>query len=332
MLRKVIPMKIDVNNAAEFLKENDDFLILMHGSPDGDTLGCGYALCGALQRIGKRARVMCPDEIPQKFEYLFAAALDQDKQEFEYKTVVCVDVADTKLLGDLKSVGDTAALCIDHHLSNTGYAERTLVRPEYAAACELVYEVILALGVEFDKALAECIYTGAATDTGCFKFSNTTSQTHIIAAEMIRYGADFARINYVNFDLKTQGRIKLEQEILKNIRYYANGRVALISVPLSLLESISDVDSDDIGALSNIPRQIEGVDIGICMKEKKPGVFKASMRSSQLVNVAEICSEFGGGGHERAAGCSFSGCTMEQAEERIVKACCEAVSRLDQNT
>lgn len=318
-------MKINVEQAAEFLKDNDEFLILMHASPDGDTLGCGYALCGALQRLGKKARPVCPEEIPKKFEYLFAAA---EQQEFEYKTVVCVDVADTKLLGDMKSVGDTAALCIDHHLSNTGYAERTLVRPEYAAACELVYEVIRALGVEFDKTLAECIYTGTATDTGCFKFSNTTAQTHIIAAEMIRYGADFARINYINFDLKTQGRIKLEQEILKNIRYYADGRVALISVPLSLLESLSDVDSDDVGALSNIPRQIEGVDIGICMKEKKPGVFKASMRSSKLVNVAEICGKFGGGGHERAAGCSFSDCTMEQAEAQIVEACCQAIKDL----
>ena len=319
-------MMINVNEAAEFLKEHDDYLILMHASPDGDTLGCGYALCGALQRIGKRARAVCPDEIPKKFEYLFAAV--KEDRDFEYKTVVCVDVADTKLLGDMKETGDTAELCIDHHLSNVGYAKRTLLRHDYAAACEIIYKVILALGVEFDKQLAECIYTGIATDTGCFKFSNTTAQTHIIAAEMIKFGADFSRINYINFDLKTQGRIKLEQEILNNIRYYANGRVAVISVPLSLLESIPDIDNDDVGALANIPRQIEGVDIGICIKEKKPGVFKASMRTSNLINAADICMKFGGGGHKRAAGCSFSDCTLEQAEERIVKECCEVISRL----
>lgn len=319
-------MKIDVKQAAEFLRENDDYLIMTHASPDGDTLGCGYGLCGALQSMGKHARVVCPEEIPRKFSYLFAAVKEQ---EFEYKTVVCVDVADTKLLGEMGSIGETAELCIDHHLSNTDYAKRTLVRPEYAAACELVYEVIKQLGVPFNKELAECIYTGAATDTGCFKFSNTTVQTHIIAAEMMGYGADFARINYVNFDLKTPGRIKLEQEILNNIRYYANGRVALICVPLSLIESIEDIDSDDVGALANIPRQIEGVDIGICIKERKKDVFKASMRSSKLVNVAEICAKFGGGGHERAAGCSFTDCTMEQAEERIVKVCCDYIAALE---
>lgn len=317
-------MKIDVKQAAEFLKENDDYLIMTHASPDGDTLGCGYALCGALQRIGKRAVVVCPEEIPKKFEYLFAAA---EKQEFEYRTVVCVDVADTKLLGDMKAVGDMAELCIDHHESNTDYAKRTLVRPEYAAACELVYEVINALEVPFDCDLANCIYTGAATDTGCFRFSNTTAQTHVIAAEMMKLGADFARINYIHFDLKTQGRIKLEQEVLKNIRYFEGGRVALIAVPLALLEQLPDVDSDDVGALANIPRQIEGVDIGICIKEKKPGVFKASMRTSPLVNAADICASFGGGGHARAAGCSFSGGTIEEAEDKIVKAACEAVQR-----
>lgn len=317
-------MKIDVQQAAEFLKANDDYLILMHGSPDGDTLGCGYALCGALQRMGKRAKAVCPDEIPHKFNYLFKAA---EVWEFEPKTVVCVDVADTKLLGDMKEIGNTAELCIDHHETNTGYAKRTLVRPEYAAACELVYEVINALGVPFDKELANCIYTGAATDTGCFKFSNTTANTHIIAAEMMKFGADFAQINYINFDLKTQGRIKLEQEVLKNIRYFEGGRVAMITVTLALLEQLPDVDSDDVGALANIPRQIQGVDIGICVKEKKPNVYKASMRTSSLVNAADICSQFGGGGHARAAGCSFNGGAIEDAEDKIVKAACEAVQK-----
>lgn len=314
-------MEIDVQQAAEFLKENDDYLILMHASPDGDTLGCGHALCGALQRMGKRAKAVCPDEIPHKFDYLFSAC---ENQEFEPKNIVCVDVADTRLLGEMKAVGDTAELCIDHHETNIKYAKRTLLRAEYAAACELMYEVINALGIPFDKELANCIYTGTATDTGCFKFSNTTPQTHIIAAEMMRAGADYAMINYVNFDLKTPGRIKLEQEVLKNIRYSEEGRVALISVPLSLVEGL-DVDSDDVGALANIPRQIAGVDIGICVKEKKNGSFKASLRTSGLVNAAEICAKFDGGGHARAGGCSFYNCSGKEAEDRIVEAACEAI-------
>ena len=316
-------MKIDVQQAAEFLKANDNYLILMHASPDGDTLGCGHALCGALQRMGKKAKAVCPDEISHKFDYLTAAV---KKQRFKPKTVVCVDVADTKLLGDMKSVGDTAQLCIDHHESNRDFAEMTLLHPEYAAACELVYEVIKALGVELDRELANCLYTGMATDTGCFKFSNTTPQTHIYAAEMMKFGAEYAKINFIHFDLKTQGRIKLEQDVLSNIRYFEDGRVALVSVPLSLVESLPDVDNDDVGALSNIPRQIKGVDIGICVKERKPGFFKVSLRTSSLVNAADICSLFGGGGHDRAAGFSFKG-TLEEAENKIIEAACEAVKK-----
>ena len=317
-------MKVNLQEACEFLKSNDDFLILMHANPDGDTLGCGFALCGALQRMGKRAKAVCAEEIPHKFDYLFAAA---ETQEFEPKTIVCVDVADTKLLGDMRELGNSAELCLDHHETNTGYAKRVLVEPDYAAACELIYEVINELGVPFDKELANCIYTGAATDTGCFKFSNTTPQTHLIAAEMMRFGADFAMINYVNFDLKTQGRIRLEQEVLKNIKYFEGGRVALVTVTRALLDSIVDIDSDDIGALANIPRQIEGVDVGICVKEKKPGVFKASMRTSALVNAAEICQKLGGGGHARAAGCSFEGVTVDEAVDKTVEAACEAVRK-----
>ncbi len=316
-------MKIDVQQTAAFLREHDNFLILMHASPDGDTLGCGTALCGALQRLGKHAKAVCPEKYPARFDYLFEAVKPED---FEPETVVCVDVADPKLLGEMKEIGDKAALCIDHHVSNTEYAGLTLVKSDAAAACEIVYEVINALGVPFDRQLANSIYTGIATDTGCFKFSNTTPQTHVIAAEMIRLGADFAAINYVMFDLKTHGRITLEQEVLKGIRYFAEKHVALITVPLALVESIPDIDSDDIGALANIPRQIAGVDIGISVKEKKPGVFKASLRSSERVDVSVIAQKFGGGGHKRAAGCTFDKGTIEQAVEIIGKAC-EAACR-----
>ncbi len=314
-------MRIDIKEAAEFLRENDDYLILMHTSPDGDTLGCGTALCGALQRMGKKAKAVCPDDVPEKFNYLFEAV---EEQEFEPKTVVCVDVADTKLLGDMKEVGDKAELCIDHHVSNIDYAKRTLLDAESGAACEIIYYIIKELGVEIDKAVANSLYTGMATDTGCFKFSNTTPQNHRLAAEMIERGADFVDINYAMFDMKTPGRIQLEQSALKTIRYYANGHIAVIFAPLSMVESIKGIDSDDIGSLASFPRKIQGVDIGICVKEKKKGLYKVSLRSSQKVDCSVIAQKFGGGGHERASGCSFDEGTIEEAALKVVEACEEA--------
>ncbi|MBP1542627.1 MAG: DHH family phosphoesterase [Oscillospiraceae bacterium] len=314
-------MKIEIKEAVEFLRSQDDYLILMHASPDGDTLGCGFSLCGALQRMGKRAKAVCPDEIPHRFDYMREAVTEQ---EFEERNIICVDVADTKLLGDMKEMGDRAALCIDHHVSNTEYAERLLLRENYAAAAELMYEVITALGVEIDRPIANCIYTGVATDTGCFKFSNTTPQTHIIAAKLMECGAEIAPINYAMFELKTPGRLKLEQEVLKGISFHAEGHVAVITVMKSVVDSIPDIDSDDVGAMAALPRQIEGVDIGISIKEKKGGIFKASLRSSERIDVSEIAKQFGGGGHARAAGCSFS-TTFEEAERLIVEASCAAV-------
>lgn len=314
-------MKIELSQAAEFLKTNDRYLILMHANPDGDTLGCGTALCGALQQMGKKARVMCPDAIPARFDYLKQAYAEQ---EFEHENVICVDIADTKLLGDLKPIGDTAELCLDHHVSNTGYAKRLVLREDYAAAAELIYELLVELGVTITKEIANSVYTGIATDTGCFKYSNTTPQTHLYGAKMMECGADFAAINYTMFDMKTPGRMKLEQLVMSGLKYFAEGHVALIFTSYETMNSIVDIDTDDIGALAALPRQIKGVDIGISIKEKKKGVYKASLRSSQNIDVAKIAEQFGGGGHVRASGCTFEGMTYEQAEKTIADACTEA--------
>lgn len=314
-------MRIEIYEAAGFLSAHDDYLILMHASPDGDTLGSGFALCGALQRLGKRAKAVCPDPIPHRFDYMRNAVQEQD---FEYKTIVAVDVADPKLLGSMRELGEKTALCIDHHASNVNYAEKLLLHENSAAAAEVVYQVITQLGVPTDPALADCLYTGIATDTGCFKYSNTTPQSHIYASMLMLAGARTAEINFAMFELKTQGRLKLEQQVLDGIRYYADGHIAVISVMKETVASIDGIDSDDIGAMAAIPRRIEGVDIGISIKEKGENVFKASLRSSERIDVSEIAQQFGGGGHARAAGCTFQ-CGLEQAESRIVAACQSAL-------
>lgn len=316
--------RIDLNEAGRFLRENDCFLILMHGSPDGDTLGCGYALCGALQQIGKKAKAVCPDPIPKKFDYVYR---EIEQQEFEPQTIVTVDVADAKLLYGMRELGEKAALCIDHHVSNTEYAERLLLAPEYAAACELMFDLLSSMPeVKITSCIADCLYTGIATDSGCFKYSNTSPQTHVYAAELMKLGADIVPINYAMFDMKSQGRLKLEQTVLSKIRYYDAGKIAVIDVTQELIDSIEGIDSEDVGALAAIPRQIEGVDIGICIKEKKPGLFKASLRSSENADVAAIAQQFGGGGHARAAGCAFE-CSLEEAERQLVWACAKALER-----
>lgn len=312
---------ITLEQAAEFLKANDDFLILSHANPDGDTFGCSHGLCGALQRIGKRARIECADPMSHRLVFMKEAV---EEQSFEPRTIVTVDVADKSLLGKLEEkYGDKVDLAIDHHVSHVPFAKRIFVEDTAAAACEIIYDLVLLLGAKIDSKLAQCIYAGIATDTGCFKFGNTSPLTHIKAGKLMEYGFDCAALNYRLFDMKSKARIALEQKVIEGMEYFAGGKGAVVVLPKSLLDS---VDFEDINGISAIPRQIEGVEVGIVLKEKENG-WKASMRSNN-VNVQELCGLFGGGGHIRAAGCSFKNQTPEEIKEKIKTAVTKAIEAL----
>ena len=180
-------MRIDVKKCAAILKEQDNILILTHAHPDGDTLGCGFGLCRALIKTGKKARVINADDIPKKYNYLFE---DMPQYDFKENYIVAVDIATENLLGALvDTYASKINLCIDHHGTNTEYAEYLLLE-ETAAACEIIYKVILELGADIDKKTADCLYTGISTDTGCFRYASSTSSTYRIAADLIDKGAD----------------------------------------------------------------------------------------------------------------------------------------------
>lgn len=304
--------EINFKEAADFLRENDDFLILSHANPDGDTLGCAYALCRALRSMGKKAKNICADEISERFDFMKEGIAEQN---FEPKTYITVDVADKKLLGDYEAVyGDKINLAIDHHVSHVDFAERLLLEADAAACAQTVYKLINELGVPMTKEIAACLYTAIATDSGCFKYSSVSPETHLIAAELIKFGFGFDKINYVFFDMKTKERIELEKKIYSDLEYYFDGKCALISLDKELLDS---VDVEDGNGISSIPRQIEGVEIGIVIKEKKNG-WKASLRANASADVQKICTVFGGGGHTKAAGCFFEGMSLEEAKKLLL--------------
>ena len=313
---------ITLEQAAEFLLAHDDFLILSHANPDGDTFGCSHGLCGALQRIGKRARIVCADPLSQRFSYMKRAI---EVQEFQEKTVITVDVADKSLLGSNEELyGNRVDLAIDHHVSHVPFAQRIYVDDTAAAASEIVYDLIPLLGAELDEHIAACLYTGIATDTGCFKYGSTTRLTHEKAGRLMEYGFDAAEINYVMFDMKTKARLKLEQYVIENIEFFAEDKGAVVVLSKELMDS---VDGEDVNGIAALPRQIQGVEVGIVLKEREDG-WKASMRSNN-VNVQEICGLFGGGGHIRAAGCSLKNMTAQQAKEKVIAAVTEALKKAE---
>lgn len=303
---------VTIREAADFLKANDSFLILSHANPDGDTLGCAFALCSALQKLGKKAKNICADEISSRFGFMKDAVIEQD---FEPETIISVDVADKRLLGDLEAVyGDKVALAVDHHVSHVDFAERKLVEADASACGQTIYKLILEMGVSLDEKIAACIYTAIATDSGCFKYSSVSPETHIIAAELLKFDFGFDKLNYIFFDMKTKERISLEETIYRSLEYYFDGKCALVVLTRELLDSVDDEDGNGISA---IPRQIEGVEVGVVLKEKKDG-WKASLRSNSSADVQKICTVFGGGGHTKAAGCSFKNMTAEEAKKELL--------------
>ncbi len=309
-------MRINVKECAQMLAQQDDILILTHAHPDGDTLGCGFALCRALMKMGKICAVINADEIPEKYDYLYE---DIAPIKFRQSYVVAVDVATVNLLGSLEGQYHID-MCIDHHSTNTEYADYLLL-DDVPAACQIVFEVIKALGVDIDSKIASCLYTGLTTDTGCFRYASTTAQTYRAAAELIELGADNGRINRVMFETKTKTYARLERLALDSMRFYENERVAIITITQEMYQ-LTGSNEQETEAIAPLTRQIEGVEIGITIREKSDGTCKASIRTFESVNAAMLAKEFGGGGHSQAAACRFE-CGVKEAREKLVAKCGE---------
>ncbi len=313
--------RITLEKAAEMLLKNDRVLILMHKSPDGDAVGCGYGLAMALRSIGKKAQPLCGDEIPKMYSYLTDGF---EVQEFEPGLIVSVDLATTDLLnGKALEYKDKIELCIDHHGSNTDYAQYSYVDGKSASCAEIIKELLDKMGIVPDKLTADAIFTGVCTDTGSFKFSNVTPKTHRIAADLMELGADSTEISRIMFDCKSRNKVELERMILDTIEFSSDGRVAFVCITKEMMDK-SGADKGETEGIAGLTKQIEGVKIGITMKEKENGEFRISVRSSSDIDASAICSQFGGGGHKAAAGCSIYK-SLQEAKDAIMTACINAL-------
>ena len=316
---------ISDRQAADLLKKADNILLLAHQYPDGDTLGSNFALCLALRSMGKRVRVLCGDPIPEKYDYMTA---EVPMPDFEPEYICALDVADPKLLGPALQAeyGHRVDLCIDHHSTNVGYATHSCVDASCAAAAMVILRIIRLMGVVLTPAIATCIYTGIATDSGCFKYSNADAEAHRMAADCMDVGVPYEMINRVNFDMKSRARIELERLALDGMEFHHDGRVAMMTITNEMVEK-SGADENDLEGLPPIPRQIEGVWVGITLRQKADGNYKISVRTGTHADASAICVLLGGGGHNRAAGCAVDG-TLEEAKAAVLKAAEEALPRL----
>ena len=307
-------MNVDLECVVRFLRDNDNYCILCHKNLDGDTLGGAYALFYGLLEISKRSivRVMSQEHM-KKFDFLLPK--EDYELDFVVDNFITVDVADLLLL-DENFRDKPFSLCIDHHALNKIPAHLKFVDSKRAATCELIYLILKELGVNLNKNILNCLYTGICTDTGCFKFSNVTPLTHKIAAELIEKGADFSNINFHMFDNKTKARLQLEKEIISNLEYHFNGRCVLVFVTQHIINSVS-ATKEDCADIAYIPACLQGVCVAITAKQEQEFCYKISVRARNGYNADVFCRRFGGGGHNAAAGCTIYG-NLDLVREKLI--------------
>ncbi|MBR3908524.1 MAG: DHH family phosphoesterase [Clostridia bacterium] len=314
---------LTLKKCAKYLKKHDNYIILTHASPDGDTLGSAYALYYGLNEIGKCACVICPDVIPKKYDY-FARITNHVHRE--NATIVAVDVADKTLLGDLtQEFGDIIDLNIDHHISNTKFAKNLLLDADAAATAEIVFELLTLLKVNINDVTAKALYTGIATDTGSFKYSNVTAKTHIIAAMLYDYNIDASEINRLMFDTKSKNMLELEKQVLETAEFHFDDRCMLLCVTAEMQEK-TGCSGTELESVAIISRSVDGVKAGLTIKQTDVEEFKISVRTYEPLNASEIGKKLGGGGHKGAAGATVYGTLAEVKEKALlaVRECLEA--------
>lgn len=313
---------LTASECAEWLDAHDDYLIISHRRPDGDTLCSGAALCSALRRRGKRAWCIANPETTDTYRPFVEPY--EAPEGLLPSTVITVDVASEGLFP--AGVTTPIPLAIDHHPSNSRFAESLCLAAERSSCGELVMDIIKALCGNITAGEATLLYAAVSTDTGCFQYSNTNSATLRAAAELIDLGADNSELNITLFRTQTRARMALEGRMLTGMRFPLDGKVSAVLVTQQMLDECG-ADENDCDDLAGIAGKAKGSVISLTIREVGENESKVSARSKPGINVSEICALYGGGGHAMAAGVTLN-CDVETALEKMLKAICEKYPEL----
>ena len=288
------------NETIGFLREFDRYVILTHRRPDGDTLGSAAALCRLLRHLGKTAHVL---HNPETFPRMGWLVKDLTKELPEGEDcLISVDVATDDILpAAFKPYAHRVTLRIDHHASATSFTELEFVDSTSASCAEIIYDLALELGMPMDREMAEAVYTGLATDTGCFRFANTTAHTLRTAAACVEAGARTGALNQELFETNTLAKLKIQAWMIDHLRLLQNGTMALAVIPRAVELELGATE-DDMDNISSIPRTIVGVKLASTLRESPEGDVKLSVRALPGYDAAALAKKFGGGGHVGAAG------------------------------
>ena len=310
--------KLTRTETAEFLAAHNNYIILTHARPDGDTIGSAAALCLGLRKLGKTAHVLENKEVSPRFRWLHQglttdAAADTD-------CVLSVDVASPGILQEaFKPLLGRIQLRIDHHSSATSFTDFELVDPISASCAEIVYDVLTLMNCPLDKDIAQAIYVGASTDTGCFRYANTTAHTFSTAAACAQAGAEIYRLNMELFETNTLARLRMQGWIVEHMKLLRGGSMCICPIPRQVEQDFG-VTGDDMDNISSFPRTVAGVCMAATLRQAENGDVKLSVRAIPGYDATRVTVPFGGGGHKGAAGATLKMPLEEaaQAVERVM--------------
>ena len=302
------------NDCAAWLAQHDNYIILTHRRPDGDAIGSAVALCLGLRQLGKTAHVLENPELPSVVGRIVGNTIQARAAETD--TVISVDTASVSMLPrEAMALADRCALRIDHHGTGISYTPHELVDSGAAACGDIIYDLLMTMGVHMDQDIARALYVAVSTDTGCFRFANTNAHAYQVAAACAATGADLYPLTQALFDTNSLGKLKLQSWMLENAHIFADGRAAVCAIPRSVEDTVT---KDDLEGIPGFLRSIEGVKISATIRELEDGA-KMSVRAVPGYDATVICGQFGGGGHKGAAGAS-SRMSLREMEQAVIQA------------
>ena len=325
--------KLTLTETAARLRGNEPALILFHRHPDGDAIGAGFGLQLILEAMGCTALCVCEDEIPERLRFLTEGMQDSVLKEnlpadFVPTQIISVDTASPAQAGILYPDFECRFdLMIDHHAKGEMYADG-YIDGSASSAGELIYRLsreLVRMGrlTAIPEGVDRLLYAAVSSDTGCFRYSNASPETHRAAAALLEAGFDSADLNHRLFGVKSYKLLQAEKVGFDRLKLYADGRLGIVDMPYAVMEQYGFTD-EHLGTLVDVARGLQGVQVAVAIRQPKAeGVYRVSMRSSCEADVAAVCAEFGGGGHIKAAGCTVS---CEGGMEAVVEMIAEAVT------
>lgn len=314
-------MDISIQELAEKLKEYDEYRIVYHIRPDGDCIGSSFALALALQSIGKKCEVVGQDEIPRVHRYM----TDKVKMDsLENPVYIAVDSAGPQRIGCFAE--NHMTFCIDHHDNKFTSVDYRYVEKDCGACSEIILKLIKAMNVTITKQIADLLYTALVTDTMCFRTSDTSVQSFETATELAKLGADTYYIGRLHMFIKSANRLKIEKTLRDSFHFTCDNKILTGIITLQDLKNADILDSD-LEGINSMVEQVEGVRIGVTVRELPSGKMRCSLRTNGDISANEICKIHGGGGHLHASCCELDTNNPEEARKIMEKTCMEFLNK-----